>query len=253
MDKYDLYTLCVQDPPRYVRFLRAIHGGKPNVLRDDFAGPGAIALAWARSDSARRAVAVDADPVPLRKAKHPRVKVDVVDVRKTKTTADIVTSLNFGVCELHTRRQLMVYLKNARKTLKAGGVIVCDLYGGATAMKRGAWKQERVSPSGQRVVYTWEQVEAEPTTGMVRNNIHFALLNARGKETEQFERAFEYNWRLWTIAELREAMLEAGFESVDVYDRIGSAVDGDGNMFVEPVEVDQPLDKSWVVYVAGRK
>ena len=88
---------------------------------------------------------------------------------------------------------------------------------------------------------------------MVRNNIHFTLLNARGKETEQFERAFEYNWRLWTIAELREAMLEAGFESVDVYDRIGSAVDGDGNMFVEPVEVDQPLDKSWVVYVAGRK
>lgn len=253
MDKYDLYTLCVQDPPRYVRFLQAIHGGKPRVLRDDFAGQGAIALAWARSDSARKAIAVDSDPRPMKKAKHPRVKFDVVDVRKTKSAADIITSLNFGVCELHTRRELMAYLKNARKTLKTGGVVVCDLYGGATAIKRGSWKQGFRASSGQRVVYTWEQVEADPTTGMVRNHIHFALVNARGKVTETFEQAFEYFWRLWSIAELREAMLEAGFETVDVYDRIGAAMDGDGNLIVEPVEVNEPLDKSWVVYVAGRK
>ena len=253
MDKFDLYTLCVQDPPRYVRFLQAIHGGRARVLRDDFAGPGAIALAWARSDSARNAIAVDADPVPLKRAKHPRVKLDVVDVRKTRSAADIIASLNFGVCELHTRRELMAYLKNAHKTLKAGGVLVCDLYGGATAMKRASWTQEFRTLSGQRVVYTWEQVEAEPTTGMVLNHIHFKLLNARGKVTENFEQAFEYCWRLWSIAELREAMLEAGFKAVDVYDRIGAAIDGDGNLIVEPVELDEPLEKSWVVYVTGRK
>lgn len=253
MNKYDLYTLCVQDPPRYVRFLAAIHGGKARVLRDDFAGPGAIALAWARSDTKRRAVAVDADSVPLKKAKQPRVKIEVTDVRRAHSAADIVTSLNFGVCELHTRPELMAYLKNARKTLKTGGVIVCDLYGGVTAVKKGSWNKEFRTQSGQRVVYTWEQVEVEPTTGMVRNQIHFALLNARGKVCETHRQAFEYDWRLWSIPELREAMFDAGFREVDVYDRIGSAMDGDGNLMVDPVDYDQPLDKSWVVYVAGRK
>jgi hypothetical protein len=65
--------------------------------------------------------------------------------------------------------------------------------------------------------------------------------------------AFEYHWRLWSIAELREAMLEAGFESVDVYDRIGNAIDGDGNLFVEPLHDEDSPDRNHVVYLAARR
>lgn len=252
MDKYDLYTLCVQDPPRYVRFLQAIHGGNAQVLRDDFAGAGALARAWALSDKRRRAIAVDADSVPLKKAKHPRVKLDAVDVRKSKAVADIIAALNFGVCELHTRRALMAYLKNARKTLKPGGVIVCDLYGGKDMWRSKTWSQKFKTATGRHIVYTWQQISASETTGMVHNAMHFDEV-VGGRIGKTHFRAFEYHWRLWSIAELREAMHEAGFGVVDVYDRIGSAMDSDGNLFVDPVTADQPLDKSWVVYIAGRR
>ena len=251
MDKYELYTLCVQDPPRYVRFLEAIHGRKPLVLRDDFAGAGAIAMAWAKSNLRRRAIAVDSDFEPLKRAKHPRVKLEIVDAGKSKAVADIITSLNFGVCELHTRRELVAYLKNALKTLKPGGVLVCDLYGGGDAFETLRSSQKHRGPRGEAVTYTWEQAESDQVTMMVRNFIHFRVVY-KGK-TQILKRAFSYHWRLWSIPELREAMMEAGFELTLVYDRLGSAIDQDGTLLVEPLMPGEPLDETWVAYCVGRK
>ena len=255
LDKYDLYTLCVQDPPRYVKFLAAIRGGTPLVLRDDFAGPGAIARAWADSHRLRRAIAVDSDPEPLLKARNQRVKIECTDVCKTEARADIIAALNFGICELHSRRTLMRYLRNARATLRARGVLVCDLYGGTDAWKSKAWSTRFPASSGLRGCYTWQQVDAHPITGMVHNKIHFTFMDSKGRldKSRSMLAAFEYHWRLWSIAELREAMLDAGFESVDVYDRIGNAIDGDGNLFVEPLHDEDAPDRNHVVYLAARR
>ena len=41
----DLYEVCVQSPTHVVDLLRAIHGGEPTRLGEDFAGSGAVSRA----------------------------------------------------------------------------------------------------------------------------------------------------------------------------------------------------------------
>ena len=52
---------------------------------------------------------------------------------------------------------------------------------------------------------------------------------------------------------LATLLAEAGFTSVEIYDRLGDAVDADGNVYVKPVEDGLPTEESFVVYVVGRR
>lgn len=251
LDKFDLYTLCVQDPPRMVEFLEAVHARSPKVLRDDFAGPGAIARAWARRSTAHRGIAVDVDAAPLAKAKGAaRVRRVVADVRQVREKADVVCALNFGVCELHERRDLLRYLMQVRRTLHSGGVLVCDLYGGSDSFARSTTRRTIRVDARTTVKYAWVQDGGDAATGRVRNRIHFDV--QRGKRVERFRDAFVYDWRLWSIPELCEAMTDAGFKSVEIHDRLGGARDAEGNLHVRAVQSGEPLDDPYVVYVAGR-
>jgi hypothetical protein len=65
--------------------------------------------------------------------------------------------------------------------------------------------------------------------------------------------AFVYDWRLWSIAEVRDAMEEAGFASVEVHDRLGDAVDSEGNLYPRALEPGEELDENWVVYAVARR
>lgn len=252
LDKFDLYTLCVQDPPRMAEFLEAVHDGSPCVLRDDFAGPGAIARAWAARSSRHRGVAVDVDEVPLRKAKGARrVKRVVADVLRVKERADVICGLNFGVCELHERRDLVKYLVQARRSLHTGGVLVCDLYGGSDSFTRSTTRRTIRVDGRTTVKYSWVQEGGDATTCRVRNRIHFDV--QQGKTVKSVRDAFVYDWRLWSIPELSDAMKDAGFGSVEVHDRLGAARDADGNLHVRALQPGESLDDPYVVYVVGRK
>jgi hypothetical protein len=61
--------------------------------------------------------------------------------------------------------------------------------------------------------YIWAQTKYDPLTHLTQFHIHFKIHGGGGTMRE----AFEYNWRLWTIPEVRELLEEAGFSSVDVY------------------------------------
>lgn len=264
INRYDLYEIAVQCPPIEAAFLDAVHGGNPLVLGEDFAGPAGISRAWLDLDEDRLAVATDLDDQPLRhgvrrlvEAKGEnaaeRLTLRVRDALEVGDRADVIAALNFGVCELHQRDRLLTYLRNCLFRLEAGGVLVCDLYGGVDAMLPGASEQAIDTEDGQ-LLYTWEQVETDPTTGRVRNAIHFEL---PGGET--IERAFEYDWRLWSPAELRDAMREAGFRTTEVHAHYGDAMDDDGRLMVEPISSDDAsdpdpveLDDQWVLYIVGR-
>lgn len=63
--------------------------------------------------------------------------------------------------------------------------------------------------------------------------------------------AFSYDWRLWSIPELREASLDAGFARVDVYARLGEAIDHEGNLYPRAMEAGEALDDDWVVYIVA--
>lgn len=166
-------------------------------------------------------------------------------------TVDLIAATNFGVCEMTTRCDLLAYLRCARSRLTVGGVLVCDLYGGVDAMIAGAYEQELLAPDGSRVEYTWEQRRADPTTGCVINAMHFSVTAPDGSRRD-WRDAFVYEWRLWSIAELRDAMDEAGFADTEVFDRCDHAVDQDGVVHVRAIGGGEGLDENYQVLVVGR-
>jgi len=254
-DRYDLYELSVTAPVPTARFLRAVHGGNPRVLREDFSGSGALSRGWVSQDPSARAIAVDADPEPLARLKgQTAIKTVAKDVMKAAEKADVIAATNFPVGYWHTRKALVAYLAHARSCLNRSGVLVCDTYGGADAFTAPHSTSASLrTPEGLRVKYTFEQVSADAATGRVLDALHFHLPAQRGRKARTLRDAFVYDWRLWSIPELRDAMLDAGFRSVDVYDRLGDALDQDGNAYVRPLTPDDRLDDNYVVYVAARK
>jgi SAM-dependent methyltransferase len=235
-----------------------LHPGSPVTLGEDFCGAAAIAHAWAGLGPRFRAVAVDRDPDALLHApSHPRLRLVGRDVRRVRDKVDVLCGFNFAACELHTRGELLGYLRNARRRLRPRGLLALDLYGGATAWVTGEQRRTVALPralgggSGVRVEYTWEQRSADASTGMVENAVAFRVTR-RGAAPLAYPEAFVYRWRLWGIAELRDAMAEAGFEKTEVHDRLGGALDGAGRPVPRPVFPGEGLDDDYVAYVVGR-
>jgi len=265
IDRHALYELCVQSTKHLEPFLRAVHGGGPRVLGEDFAGTAALSHRWAREVGGGRAVAVDLDAEALRfRGAAEGVETIEADVLACERPADVVFVGNFSIGYRHTRGDLVAYLEHARSRLNAGGVFVCDTYGGESAFLTGEVHRDHyiaggdvpeclVPHRGKRVRYTWEQRDADPVTGMVTDVCHFRVVDAGGTIELELPDAFVYRWRLWSIPELRDALTDAGFAGVEVYSKTADAVDQDGNVYVRPIEDGgDELDDSFIVLVAGR-
>ena len=251
-DKYELYELVAQVPDQQARFIRAVHGHAPRTLGEDFSGTGAISKAWVAHDADARAVAVDHDAEPLARLRGAdRVTVHQADVLSVADPADAIIAFNYSICELHERSQLVAYLAHVRSRLAEHGCFICDIYGGSDALMPNRLEQTRKLPTGEKLRYMWEQRLGDPITGRVENAMHFLIKPKRARPIELAD-AFVYDWRLWTVPELRDAMHEAGFASVDVYDRLGTAADEDGNLYAQPISEDDPIDANFVVYLAAR-
>jgi hypothetical protein len=218
-----------------------------------------------------------------------RLTARTTDVLAATDRADILAATNFPLGYFHTRPELIAYLRHARRCLTKHGVFVADLYGGSNAFEQGVTSRaiHETRPSGSvkqadvlssrgdqqhstnsrakrtrrslavAFRYHWEQSAANPTTNLVTNHIHFELPAGSAfnpsKTTRHIRNAFTYHWRLWSIPELRDAMLEAGFASVEVYDRLADGIDADGTTYVAPLREDDELDDPYVVYVVARK
>lgn len=256
LDRHDLYEVCVQSPRDLVPMLRGIHGGAARVLGEDFAGTAALSHLWVAQVEKGRAIAIDLDGEALwRHGEEGRVEKVAADVLRVKLperpTCDVIFVGNFSIGYLHDRRTLVKYVKRCAKRLKRGGVFVCDTYGGASTFTTGHVQREHRTLDGRRVLYTWEQREADPISGRVTNAMHFQV-DRDGEIEARLPDAFVYEWRVWSIPELVDAMREAGFGGVDVYDKVPSAMDGEGNVYMLPVEDGSELEESFIVCVAGR-
>ena len=257
LDRYDLYELCVQSPADLVPLLGAIHGGDPKTLAEDFCGTAAVSREWVATVEGGRAIAVDGDAEPLsRIASHDAIEIihgDVVrGTEPRRHRADVAWVGNFSIGEWHSRPALLAYLRHVRSRLEPGGVVVCDVYGGETAFLTGSVDLDLPAPDGRVVRYTWEQREADPTTGEVVNALHFRVLRDGAAEQELCD-AFVYRWRLWGVPELRDAMGEAGFDATEVYEKVPDAGDTDGVVYAAPVRDPAELDDSFDVLVVGRR
>ena len=248
MDRHDLYELCVQSPRHAVELLCAIHGGNPMTLGEDFCGTCAVSRAWVGSAEGRRAVGADLNEGTLARARERKpsarlklVRTDVV-ASPVGDGADVIFVGNFSIGEIHARDVLVRYLRHARARLGAGGVFVCDTYGGASAFRVGAVTRTHVAGDGTLVRYTWEHRRADAATGMVENAIHFRVVRG-GEVVSELPDAFTYRWRLWSIPELRDAMTEAGFGATSVHMSLGDAAGVESGS----------LPADYIVCVAGRR
>jgi hypothetical protein len=176
-----------------------------------------------------RAWGVDLDPEPLAWCRAKRLpwlrraagRVALVrrDVRASRTPpADVVVAFNFSYWVFHTRDELVGYFRSVRRTLRRNGMFFVNLFGGFES-QRTLVERSRI-PAGTSAdgaphpafTYVWEQAAFNPLDHRLLCHMHFRLGDGRW-----MRRAFTYDWRLWTVTEVRDAMAEAGFRASHVY------------------------------------
>ncbi|CAL5221490.1 g3691 [Coccomyxa viridis] len=239
------YLLCF--------YQRYIGQQVPEHLREDFCGTALLASTWCRGDLARRTgmgLDIDRDALmwgmqhngegladtaqpclwllhgdvtqPLDKAvlvncpvrsnsngSQPSVEQSMQDM--SIHASDIICAFNFSVCLLHQRSEVQAYFRQSRQALsKRGGILVMDLLGGHAA-EESVFMHRHNDTTGARFV--WEQEGYNPVT----RHIH-CYITLRDPDTQKnLRRAFHYHWRLWTIPELHDMLMGAGFSRVNVW------------------------------------
>jgi SAM-dependent methyltransferase len=222
-DRYALYQLAVQSPSEDVQFLarlyRGLRGAEPVHLREDFCGTALLCTTWVRGRGARTAEGFDISPEPLawgrahnfpllgERARH--IRLHRGDVRMPSARRpDVRCAQNFSYFVFKRRAELLDYFTRARRDLARGGIFVLDIYGGPDAMEEE--EEEREIEAG--FTYVWEQRSYVPATGDYEAHIHF-----RFSDGSQIRRAFSYDWRLWTLPEVKDVLHDAGFAHVETY------------------------------------
>ena len=256
-EKYKLYESTVQDAPDDVEFIREkckeLGLKKPRLLREDFCGTGWLACEWAKVGSDYKSVGLDLDPVPLDYGKKVhfgalspkqklRVKLLEEDVMGAEHRGfDVIAAFNFSYSIFKRREMMVKYFKSVWKSLKPGGVFFLDIMGGWECQQKHGDVRKHDS-----IKYFWKCKGFNPVDHSTLYSISFKL---KGKK--RLRDVFVYDWRLWSIPELRDIMEEVGFASSHVFWE-GDDNDGGGNGIYSRVEKEESCE-SWVSYIAGVK
>ena len=258
LDKYALYQRAVQEPEADIEFIDEIFkdrfGRKPHFLREDFCGTAYLACEWVKHDPANRSIGVDLDSESiswgmatnakdLSKSQAERLTLhqgDVVDFRSK--SVDVLVAFNFSYYSFKTRAQLLRYFEAAYGNLEQEGLFILDIYGGPEAQEL---VEETTVHDGFH--YLWDQDEFDPIHSRMACHIHFEVPTG-----ERIERAFSYDWRLWTILEVREALDEAGFAATEVYWEGIEEDNNEGNGVFTLQETAENTE-SWIAYIVGVK
>lgn len=258
-DRHALYQLAVQAPVREAKFLSRYFekaAGRPlRTLREDFCGTALLATHFVRLHNHNRAIGVDLDLPTLEwgvrhnvntlldEEQKLRLMLLDKDVRKvTKPRADAIAALNFSYSTFQTRSALLAYFRSCHAALLPGGMLFLDNWGGPDVQ---GLRVDRTRHQG--FDYVWEQQFFDPISHHIQCAISFEF-----RDGTAMRNAFVYDWRLWTIPELRELMAEAGFVDVHVLWEGTDAATCSGNGIYRRREIGEP-DSAWVVYVVGHK
>eukprot|EP00897_Mesotaenium_endlicherianum_P009118 jgi/Mesen1/8234/ME000443S07385 len=272
-NRHALYQRAVQSPKGDISyllkfFLTYVGGRVPLHLREDFCGTALICAEWLQADARRTATGLDLDDDALAyglrhnlpavpNGAEGRICLLLGNVLEPGAPADIICAFNFSTCCLHVRADLLRYLRHARASLaRRGGVFAMDLYGGASSECALKLRRRYGDFTVRRHLTFLCRDILLYLTRMTRISLHFRL--EQSKRT--IRRAFSYQWRLWTIPEVRECLQEAGFETVRVWMRampdLGDREDDDDEVDVDPkskyVETASFLQcDAWNAYVVA--
>ena len=259
-DRLELYQRSVNSPETDVDFVtrtfEALRGRPLRRLREDFCGTAAFAAEFLSRHPENRAEGFDLDPDPCEWGKRhnfapkgselaERMTWHLADVRgPADTPPEVTIAFNFSYWCFKERAELVGYFRSVREDLAEDGVFFIDLFGGPDALI----EQEEIRDIDGAFEYVWDQKSWEPGTGEYKTAIHF-----RFKDGSEMKGAFEYDWRLWHLTELRDVLLDAGFSTAESYFEGTDPDDpdeGDGEFEADPVGDNC---EAWLGYLVAKK
>ncbi len=256
-DKYYYYLNSVQAPDNDVLFMRdtykELRGKYPFSMREDFCGTHALSCEWVKLNSKNLSYGIDLDlePIsygqshyasklsPMQRARIQILQTDVLNPGLPK--ADIICSMNFSQYTFKERAMMKSYFHNCLTTLNESGILLMDCFGGPACQSEN---QEMTKHKNFK--YYWHQRSFDPVTNHAIFNIHYKP-NGKAK----VENVFTYDWRMWSIPELREMMSEVGFQKTFVYWE-GTTRSGEGDGHFVRTEVGEEC-LAWIAYIVGIK
>ena len=266
-DKYRCYQLSVQEPEAEMPFFKRAwreafgHEMKPTLLREDFCGTFAICCEWLKDSKQHRAIGVDLDPEPLNwgrehnlpgvpESRREHLKLYEDNVLKVMgEKAEILAAQNFSFWIFKERQLVLDYFKAAFANMAKRGIMIMDMMGGPELMEEDQIDRRDIegddNPHG-KFEYQWEQKKFDPISHDVLFHIHFKF-----KDGSKMKKAFTYDWRMWSIPEVRDLLHEAGFKEVHVYWE-GVDEDGEGNGIYKR-KTSAPCDPCFIAYLVAVK
>lgn len=263
VDRHVLYEQSVQSVDSEIDFVdetfRHTRKRRAARLREDFCGTAASACEWVKRRPRNTAVGLDLDQATLdwgaahhlaklKPAVRKRVKLlnrNVMEPGAGAGKMDIVLAMNFSWWIFKTRPQLLEYFRTVRASLVRDGLFFLDIYGGWESLK----EQRDRRPIGGKVrgyTYIWDQEKCDPVTNETLCHIHFKF-----RDGSTLKKAFTYDWRVWTIPEVREALVDAGFTKSTVYWE-GDDGKGGGDGVFTPAENGE-CEKAFIAYIVAER
>jgi cyclopropane fatty-acyl-phospholipid synthase-like methyltransferase len=256
-DRHALYEQAVQCAEAEIDFVdqtfTQVRGRTASWLREDFCGTANTACEWVRRRPDNHAIGVDLDNevqewgrthhIASLGTAADRIELVTGDVNRVECRpVDIVLAMNFSYWIFTDRDQLRNYFKRVHSGLNESGLFMLDAYGGADAHRE---MKERTKQDG--FTYIWDQKSYDPITGDIECQIHFSF-----PDGTKLKRAFTYDWRLWTLPEIREVLREAGFRRASVYWEGTDEDTDEGNGEFTLAEHGE-ADDAFIVYIVGEK
>ena len=236
---------------------RKLRGKSARRLREDFCGTASVCCEWVKRRKTNRAIGVDIDLDVLnwgrannlsRLSEHQSDRIQLLEKDVLAVDAgihDIICAMNFSYWLLRERAALLRYFQKVRNALKEDGIFFLDAYGGYDSY-RVITEERAIKGDDSDFTYIWEQEQYDPISGRLVCHIHFGF-----PDGSRLDRAFSYDWRLWSLPEIRELLGEAGYGRVICYWQ-GWDENGDPDGVFVPVEEGEP-DAGWIAYLSAEK
>lgn len=245
----------MQDAPADAGFLddefHRRRGRRADSFREDFCGSAALACEFAARRPESRVVAVDIAAEPLEWARRrnltalsrgERARIQLVQTNVLEfegPRVDLIAAMNFSYWIFETRDRMRTYFQRARKALSPDGLFFLDAYGGSDCHEEKEYAREE-----DGFTFLWDQVAYDPISGRMRCAIHFEF-----PDGSRLRNAFRYQWRFWSLPELREILEEAGFRRTAILWE-GADENGEGNGVFEEV-TEGTADETWIAYLVS--
>ena len=255
-DKHSLYERSVQCVEAEIDFIEetytTLRKKKAVTLREDFCGTANTSCEWIRRRKTNHAIGVDLDPEvlawgkknnisTLSPAQQERIVLLNDNVMAVKVDpVDIVLAMNFSYWIFKDRPSMIGYFKKVYRGLQNDGIFFLDAFGGYEATRL----MEESTDCG-KFTYIWDQDQYNPINGHCTYKIHYKF-----KDGSKLKNAFIYEWRIWTLPELTEMLIEAGFKATIYWE--GTDKNNEGNGVFTPA-TEGEADAGWVVYIVAEK